>query len=62
MSYCIFAILKKEGFEHLECTIDNQYCAFQRRCVTEQCIKHTNNFVDCPSRKKQIALKKIKNV
>ena len=39
------------GVVYLLCTKTGNACGFQRYCTNDQCIKHTNNFVNCALRK-----------
>lgn len=50
--YCDYGhISSRNGVVYLHCTKINGACGFQRYCTNDQCIKHTNNFIDCKYRK-----------
>ena len=50
--YCDYGkISSRNGVVYLHCTKINDACGFQRFCTNDQCIKHTNNFVNCKYRK-----------
>ena len=58
--YCEYAELEHGHYELLRCVITNQSCGFQRRCNTDGCIKHTNNFATCVLRRKKDGRRKRK--
>ena len=62
MNYCDYAILKTTPNEHLECTVTQSNCAFQRWCTSQGCIKHTDNFTKCVARRKNVEELKEKMV
>ena len=50
--YCDYGRLdSRNGVVYLFCTKSGKACGYQRYCTNDQCIKHTNNFVDCGLRK-----------
>ena len=50
--YCGYGkIDSRNGVVYLLCTKTGNACKYQRYCTTDQCIKHTNNFVECPLKK-----------
>ena len=54
MRYCEFVKPRKFINENLECMISDGYCAFQRYCNLEGCVKHTDNFTTCVARRKEM--------
>lgn len=60
--YCDYGqISSRNSVVYLHCTKINEACGFQRFCPTDQCIKHTNNFVNCKHRKGIDDMSKKKN-
>lgn len=60
MGYCDYAILKHTHNDYLECTLTNTFCAFQKYCHKENCMKHTPSFTRCVARRKQMDQEKEK--
>ena len=60
--YCDYGkIDSRNGVVYLLCTKSGKACGYQRYCTNDQCIKHTNNFVDCGLRKEVDARMRRKN-
>lgn len=60
--YCDYGtISSRNGVVYLHCSYINDSCMYQRYCTNDQCIKHTNNFVNCKYRKGIDDMAKKKN-